>query len=840
MLLRFVWCIFWAASIARAHGESCANHTNYMVPYEDGKISDPSGDGNCWTYKDHVAWHNQTNEDSFDDGGDIHASQYQCLASGCTDFYYGRIDLDLLEKCATHKCQVFHTHIERARNCSSQLIATSKLYDDIVVLKAQYNAMVQTNRSNVEFEKHDMLHGAQNGVEQTHSLLDDWELAVDDLTKLIAVKSPRTEIAALDNLQTDLDGAQDRMDNLRTQLPSLFSTVVTTKWQLQYLQDITTYGVSYSNALKHIKEHIDTLRDAIMTQYVYGSGTCEPLETLFEQISRHCVLCGEHGACKFVYKHFSCTCDNGWKGLTCSQPKQHCADDPCVHGGDCIDEFGSYRCECMSAWTGPRCEIPVNQSLGCDAVDDAHPCQHGATCDEGEDGYVCQCEFGWSGKNCQFSLKSCEVQNPCERGTCTFDNHRITCECPREGHYNQPFWVGESCSNAQMDCDYDAQSYHQGVLARGQPCSGHGLCTLNRAADAGENGWNCLCDDGYIGKRCETELNTIDSCVFANVLCIHGNCDSCQNATNCTCECDPGWTGPACNVEIDECQPDPCKNGAPCMDQLADFYCDCSKIPGQYGGTYCESKVTCAQQPCGDDERNNCNDEAHTTLSGIQCLCNKRWLGDRCEKDAEVCAHDTCFHGGQCLQGITAFCQCASGWTGDRCQNPPAFCDNDPCGSTGTCVLNENGYTCACQPGWEGVNCNLEIDECASHPCQHEGACIDKINDYTCICESGRSGRNCEHLITPCDTVSCPAHGLCVDTRLANWTTNTYECFCPSNTCRDTSSGRGKKNTYYGTVIGLASAALVITGLVVQRRCHSRGARKKRTQFTPTRLFETI
>ena len=30
------------------------------------------------------------------------------------------------------------------------------------------------------------------------------------------------------------------------------------------------------------------------------------------------------------------------------------------------------------------------------------------------------------------------------------------------------------------------------------------------------------------------------------------------------CACDPGYTGRDCGVEINECDPDPCMNGATC------------------------------------------------------------------------------------------------------------------------------------------------------------------------------------------------------------------------------------------------------------------------------------
>jgi hypothetical protein len=41
------------------------------------------------------------------------------------------------------------------------------------------------------------------------------------------------------------------------------------------------------------------------------------------------------------------------------------------------------------------------------------------------------------------------------------------------------------------------------------------------------------------------------------------------------CVCDPGWTGPDCAVDVDECSSDPCRNSGVCIDQLNGYYCQC-------------------------------------------------------------------------------------------------------------------------------------------------------------------------------------------------------------------------------------------------------------------------
>ena len=44
-----------------------------------------------------------------------------------------------------------------------------------------------------------------------------------------------------------------------------------------------------------------------------------------------------------------------------------------------------------------------------------------------------------------------------------------------------------------------------------------------------------------------------------------------------------------CETEIDECESNPCLNGATCLDRLNHFQCEC--MPG-YSGRLCESNVS--------------------------------------------------------------------------------------------------------------------------------------------------------------------------------------------------------------------------------------------------------
>ena len=52
-----------------------------------------------------------------------------------------------------------------------------------------------------------------------------------------------------------------------------------------------------------------------------------------------------------------------------------------------------------------------------------------------------------------------------------------------------------------------------------------------------------------------------------------------------------------CDREINECDPDPCKNGGQCEDGIAKYTCHCTK---DFVGTNCEKRLksTCNDLPC--------------------------------------------------------------------------------------------------------------------------------------------------------------------------------------------------------------------------------------------------
>lgn len=59
------------------------------------------------------------------------------------------------------------------------------------------------------------------------------------------------------------------------------------------------------------------------------------------------------------------------------------------------------------------------------------------------------------------------------------------------------------------------------------------------------------------------------------------------SAPGYTCNCNPGWQGPICDQNINECLSNPCLNGGNCTDAVNGFTCTCT---AQWTGPLCQTQ----------------------------------------------------------------------------------------------------------------------------------------------------------------------------------------------------------------------------------------------------------
>ncbi|CAH1774364.1 unnamed protein product, partial [Owenia fusiformis] len=94
-------------------------------------------------------------------------------------------------------------------------------------------------------------------------------------------------------------------------------------------------------------------------------------------------------------------------------------------------------------------------------------------------------------------------------------------------------------------------------------------------------------------------LETVVACQN-NATCVRTG----QNIDDFYCCCQEGFMGDRCQTEIDECASGPCQNNGTCKDLLKSYECDC--LNG-FIGVNCQLQVNESQAVC---DLNNCQNNS--------------------------------------------------------------------------------------------------------------------------------------------------------------------------------------------------------------------------------------
>lgn len=89
------------------------------------------------------------------------------------------------------------------------------------------------------------------------------------------------------------------------------------------------------------------------------------------------------------------------------------------------------------------------------------------------------------------------------------------------------------------------------------------------------------------------------------------------------CRCRSGFTGHRCEINIDDCASNPCRNAGTCVDGANDYTCTCTL---GYTGKDCGVRSdACSLYPCQN------GGTCFTHFSGPVCRCPAGFMGTRCE-----------------------------------------------------------------------------------------------------------------------------------------------------------------------------------------------------------------
>ncbi|CAL1276005.1 unnamed protein product [Larinioides sclopetarius] len=268
-----------------------------------------------------------------------------------------------------------------------------------------------------------------------------------------------------------------------------------------------------------------------------------------------------HGVCiDTASGGHQCFCQNGYTGLNCQTNYDDCRSEPCLNGGSCIDGIDTFTCVCDQGYTGSTCETDINECL-------SDPCLNNGLCEDLINSYICHCPLGFTGINCEHYYNICVIESDlCKNGgSCILGpSNTSSCSC-------LPNFFGENCELPTC------------------PCERGGICV-------GEPEFSCLCPFGWTGKTCETKIEVCERSICNGGLCLLGSSNDPALSRNITCFCIPDYHGKFCELQYNECVPEPsCENGATCADDVDGYSCIC---PAGYLGSTCNETFMCFGQDC--------------------------------------------------------------------------------------------------------------------------------------------------------------------------------------------------------------------------------------------------
>jgi hypothetical protein len=123
-------------------------------------------------------------------------------------------------------------------------------------------------------------------------------------------------------------------------------------------------------------------------------------------------------------------------------------------------------------------------------------------------------------------------------------------------------------------------------------------------------------------------------------------------------------------------------------------------------GRNCELNTNdCELNPCRNG--GTCFD----FINSYKCICPNGYIGKHCEENYDDCKNRPCANGGECADGVNDFtCTCTPGFTGKDCSAEINECDLDPCLNGGFCIDGNNTFSCRCLPRYTGGHCEILPD----------------------------------------------------------------------------------------------------------------------------------
>ncbi|XP_066265127.1 matrilin-2-like isoform X4 [Branchiostoma lanceolatum] len=187
------------------------------------------------------------------------------------------------------------------------------------------------------------------------------------------------------------------------------------------------------------------------------------------------------------------------------------------------------------------------------------------------------------------------------------------------------------------------------------------------------------------------------------------------------------------DIDVDECQSQPCQNGGQCIDGINRYDCQCA---AGFAGTNCELMNYCANHQC----QNGASCVNQPATNGYVCNCLSGWEGLRCETPS--CQNTVSLCGNS--PGWPDVSLCSESYVVSAC---PEFCGRCSCPTDPECknggsrgddpnLFGDDTCDCVCVGSWSGPTCEACSLSCAN------GGVVDQ-RTCKCVCADGWDGPTC-------------------------------------------------------------------------------------------------
>ncbi|XP_052772015.1 fibrillin-2-like isoform X1 [Mya arenaria] len=304
--------------------------------------------------------------------------------------------------------------------------------------------------------------------------------------------------------------------------------------------------------------------------------------------------------CDYVTGH--CTCDKGWKGVTCEEDNNECNDTNAFpRNSDCVNTMGSFECNCHTGFKKRR--ALGEECIKCYDFTYGGNCNEVCTCTEehstGCDNIngSCFCMQGWQGEACSEDVDECRDTSICDskaNSHCVnlIGSYECSCNAGYGVHNGDCKDVNECLTENLSACD---------KRARCENTAGNYTCECPAGTDLHDDGRSCIvCNNNTFGNGCNDQCN----CTQENSETADQSCDTVTGS----CLCNPHWTGRFCEMDVNECVTSGiCKEAnTGCRNIPGGFICDCLRgftINNETGK--CEYVLPSTALPAEDEVRVN-------------------------------------------------------------------------------------------------------------------------------------------------------------------------------------------------------------------------------------------